>query len=130
MCFYGTCATQLEYPNTSDDAKYDPLRGEPSLTRHAPGEEHQVRERMNLQLLAQAFNLTNRANYGNNFGTGVSPTLPILRTSAIRKASSPGQHYHSARVWVNGRALHVLTDVQPKQAINAGLTQRVGPVFL
>ena len=29
-------------------------------------------ERMNLQLVAQAFNLTNRANYGNNFGNSIA----------------------------------------------------------
>ena len=29
-------------------------------------------ERMNLALQAQAFNLTNRANYGNNFGTSIT----------------------------------------------------------
>jgi hypothetical protein len=29
-------------------------------------------ERMNLQLVAQAFNLTNRANYGNNFGLNIA----------------------------------------------------------
>ena len=27
---------------------------------------------MNLQLIAQAFNLTNRANYGNDFGNNIS----------------------------------------------------------
>jgi hypothetical protein len=27
---------------------------------------------MNLQLVAQAFNLTNRANYGNNFGLNIA----------------------------------------------------------
>ena len=26
---------------------------------------------MNIQLVAQAFNLTNRANYGNNFGNSI-----------------------------------------------------------
>jgi hypothetical protein len=30
-----------------------------------------LREKMNLQLVAQAFNLTNRANYGNNFGNNI-----------------------------------------------------------
>jgi hypothetical protein len=27
---------------------------------------------MNIQLVAQAFNLTNRANYGNNFGNNIA----------------------------------------------------------
>jgi hypothetical protein len=29
-------------------------------------------ERMNLQFVAQAFNLTNRANYGNNFSLSIA----------------------------------------------------------
>jgi hypothetical protein len=29
------------------------------------------RERYNLQIVAQAFNLTNRANYGNDFGANI-----------------------------------------------------------
>jgi len=29
-------------------------------------------EHRNLQLVAQAFNLTNRANYGNNFGNSIA----------------------------------------------------------
>ena len=31
-----------------------------------------IGERVNIQLVAQAFNLTNRANYGNNFGNNIS----------------------------------------------------------
>lgn len=29
-------------------------------------------ERLNVQVVAQAFNLTNRANYGNDFGRNIS----------------------------------------------------------
>jgi hypothetical protein len=29
-------------------------------------------DKMNVQLVAQAFNLTNRANYGNNFGNSIA----------------------------------------------------------
>ena len=29
-------------------------------------------EQVNLQLVAQAFNLTNRANYGNNYGNNIA----------------------------------------------------------
>ncbi len=72
MCFYGTCATQLGIPLTPlTIAKYDPLRGEPFFELDMRlAKNIKFGERMNLQLLAQAFNLTNRANYGNNFGTG------------------------------------------------------------
>jgi hypothetical protein len=31
-----------------------------------------IGERMRLQLVAQAFNLTNRANYGNAFGNNIA----------------------------------------------------------
>jgi hypothetical protein len=31
-----------------------------------------IRERANVQVIAEAFNLTNRANYGNNFGNSIA----------------------------------------------------------
>ncbi len=31
-----------------------------------------IKERFNIQLVAQAFNLTNRANYGNNFNGSIA----------------------------------------------------------
>ena len=49
-------------------AKYDPLRGQVFFELDAKlAKNFKFGERMNLQLVAQAFNLTNRANYGNNF---------------------------------------------------------------
>jgi len=54
-------------------SKYDPLRGDnffeldTRLTK-----EFKFGERMHLQLIAQAFNLTNRANYGNNYTTSIA----------------------------------------------------------
>jgi hypothetical protein len=54
-------------------SKYDPLRGNPSFqldARLAKG--FKFGERANLQLIAQAFNLTNRANYGNNFNNSIA----------------------------------------------------------
>ena len=54
-------------------AKYDPLRGDPffqldlRMTKNV-----KLGEKMNLQFIAQTFNLTNRANYGNNFGGDIS----------------------------------------------------------
>ena len=68
-CFYGinggsgTCAF----------AKYDPLRGDPFFqldTRLA--KNFKIKERANVQVIAEAFNLTNRANYGNNFGNSIA----------------------------------------------------------
>jgi outer membrane receptor protein involved in Fe transport len=54
-------------------SKYDPLRGDKFFeldTRLT--KDFKFGERMHLQLIAQAFNLTNRANYGNNFTTNIN----------------------------------------------------------
>jgi hypothetical protein len=64
-CFYfsGDCTI----------AKYDPKRGDPFFqldTRLA--KSFKLGERANVQLIAEAFNLTNRANYGNNFNNSIS----------------------------------------------------------
>jgi outer membrane receptor protein involved in Fe transport len=54
-------------------AKYDPLRGQTFFELDAKlAKNFRFGERVNIQLVAQAFNLTNRANYGNNFGSDVS----------------------------------------------------------
>ena len=73
-CFYGQCVTQLGIPLAPlTIAKYDPLRGIPYFELDMRlAKNIKIRERMNVQLVAQAFNLTNRANYGNNFGVGGS----------------------------------------------------------
>jgi hypothetical protein len=52
---------------------YDARRGDPFFqldTRLA--KNIRLGERRNLQIVAQAFNLTNRANYGNDFDTTVT----------------------------------------------------------
>jgi outer membrane receptor protein involved in Fe transport len=67
-CFYGINGAS----QSCTIAKYDPLRGDPTFqldTRLAKG--FKFGERANLQLIAEAFNLTNRANYGNNFGHSI-----------------------------------------------------------
>ncbi len=73
-CFYGQCVTQFGValaPLTIP--KYDPLRGDPFFELDMRMAKNiKFGERMNLQLLAQAFNLTNRANYGNNFGNNIA----------------------------------------------------------
>ena len=57
-------------------AKFDPLRGEPFYELDMRlAKNIKIRERMNLQLVAQAFNLTNRANYGNNFGANATANI-------------------------------------------------------
>ena len=57
-------------------AKYDPLRGDPFFELDMRlAKNIRFGERMNLQLIAQAFNLTNRANYGNNFGPSATANI-------------------------------------------------------
>jgi len=67
-CFYGLNNT----PATCTISKFDPLRGDPFFQLDMRlAKNIRMRETMNLQLVAQAFNLTNRANYGNNFGNSI-----------------------------------------------------------
>jgi len=68
-CFYGLHGASA----SCTISKYDPLRGDQFFqldARLAKG--FKFGERANLQLIAQAFNLTNRGNYGNNFGNSIS----------------------------------------------------------
>src|ERR1700731_2651112 len=68
-CFYGLNGMAQQ----CTIAKYDPLRGDPFFQLDMRlAKNIRFGERMNLQLLAQAFNLTNRANYGNNFGNNIA----------------------------------------------------------
>jgi outer membrane receptor protein involved in Fe transport len=64
-CFYLT--------NNCTIAKFDPLRGNAFFELDAKFAKNiRLGERMNVQLVAQAFNLTNKANYGNNFGGSIA----------------------------------------------------------
>lgn len=70
-CFYGLNGVT----QGCTIAKYDPLRGDPFFELDMRlAKNIKFGDRMNLQLLAQAFNLTNRANYGNNFGNNIAAT--------------------------------------------------------
>jgi outer membrane receptor protein involved in Fe transport len=75
VCFYyGNCTPGLG-PAISplSISKFDPLRGIPYYELDMRlAKNIKFGERMNLQLVAQAFNLTNRANYGNNFGLNIA----------------------------------------------------------
>jgi outer membrane receptor protein involved in Fe transport len=54
-------------------ANYDPLRGQPFFELDTKlAKNFRFGERYNIQLVAQAFNLTNRANYGNNYGNSIA----------------------------------------------------------
>ena len=64
-CFYVTQDCTI--------AKFDPLRGQAFFELDTKFAKNiKLGEKVNLQLVAQAFNLTNRANYGNNFGNDIS----------------------------------------------------------
>jgi hypothetical protein len=64
-CFYLTTNCTI--------AKFDPLRGDLFFELDAKFAKNiKIGERVNIQLVAQAFNLTNRANYGNNFGNSIA----------------------------------------------------------
>jgi hypothetical protein len=68
-CFYGLNGVS----QSCTIAPYDPLRGDPFFQLDMRlAKNIKFGERMNLQLVAQAFNLTNRANYGNNFGLNIA----------------------------------------------------------
>jgi hypothetical protein len=68
-CFYGLHGVT----QSCTIAAYDPLRGDPffqldlRLSKNVNLGEH-----MKLQFVAQAFNLTNRANYGNDFNGNIA----------------------------------------------------------
>ena len=64
-CFYLTTNCTI--------AKFDPLRGDPVFELDAKlAKNIKLGEHVNLQIVAQVFNLTNRANYGNNFGNDIN----------------------------------------------------------
>jgi hypothetical protein len=68
-CFYGVGGVSA----SCTIAKYDPLRGNPFFELDARlGKNIKFGDKANLQLIAEAFNLTNRANYGNNFENSIT----------------------------------------------------------
>jgi outer membrane receptor protein involved in Fe transport len=68
-CFYGLNGVT----QACTIAKYDPLRGDPFFQLDLRLSKNiNFGERMKLQLVAQAFNLTNRANYGNDFNGNIA----------------------------------------------------------
>jgi outer membrane receptor protein involved in Fe transport len=68
-CFYGLNGVA----KNCTIAAYDPLRGDPFFQVDLRlAKNIRFRDRVNLQFVAQAFNLTNRANYGNSFGRSIA----------------------------------------------------------
>ena len=69
--------------------KYDPLRGDPFFQLDMRlAKNIRIREGMNLQLVAQAFNLTNRANYGNDFGNNIASPSTFAHPAGFINPSS------------------------------------------
>jgi outer membrane receptor protein involved in Fe transport len=65
VCYYitGQCTVN----------KYDPVRGDPFFQLDLRlAKAIKLGERMKVELIAQAFNLTNRANYGNNYSLSIA----------------------------------------------------------
>ena len=70
-CFYGINGVA----QACTIAKFDPLRGDPFFELDMRlAKNIKIGERMNIQLIGQAFNLTNRANYGANYGNNIGAT--------------------------------------------------------
>jgi outer membrane receptor protein involved in Fe transport len=80
-CFY--------YTKQCTIAKFDSLRGDPFFQMDARlAKNFKIGEKMNLQLHAQAFNLTNRANYGNNFHNDVRDAASFGKPAGFINPSS------------------------------------------
>jgi hypothetical protein len=69
-CFYGLDGYQKPFCSI---AQYDALRGDPFFELDLRlAKSFKFGDRMNLELIAQAFNLTNRANYGSNYNNNIA----------------------------------------------------------
>ncbi len=91
-------ASQCYYGGNCVVAPYNSLRGNPYFNMDARVAKNiKLGEKRNLQLMFQAFNLTNHANYGNNFGTTVDdPTFKqpigfINPTSSVAARAFTGE---------------------------------------
>ncbi len=80
MCFYnGKCTI----------APFDPLRGNPTFELDLRvAKNFKLGERFNLQITAQAFNLTNVANYGNNFNGNIASPSTFMHPAGFINPSS------------------------------------------
>jgi len=84
-CFYGVNATA----QGCTSAKYDPLRGDPFFQLDMRlAKDFTFHDRYNLQIVAQSFNLTNRANYGNDFGNSIASPSTFAHPAGFINPSS------------------------------------------
>ena len=77
-------------------AKYDPLRGDPFFQLDMRlAKNIRIGEHLNVEIVAQAFNLTNRANYGNDFGNSIASSatfghpVGFINPSSAQSPRSP-----------------------------------------
>ncbi len=105
-CFYGLHGASA----ACTIAKYDPLRGDPFFQLDARlAKTIKFGENANVQLIAEAFNLTNRANYGNNFGNSIGSNKTFDHPAGFIAPSSviiPRVNLGRTR-----RPLHLLTPI-------------------
>jgi outer membrane receptor for ferrienterochelin and colicin len=78
------------FQGTLTTAKFDALRGDPTFNLDARLAKNikLKKEGLNLQLIAQAFDLTNRANYGPDFGKNISASNYMHPVGWINPSSS------------------------------------------
>ncbi len=82
-------ASQCYYSGNCVVAPYNSLRGDPFFNVDARvAKSFKLGESRKLQLIFQAFNLTNHANYGNNFGTTVDDSTFKQPVGFINPTSS------------------------------------------
>lgn len=82
-------------------AAFDTLRGQPFFQLDARlTKNFKIRERANLQAIFQVFDLTNRANFGNNFNTDVRQTNFATPSNFITPSGVTVPHSLSAEIGV------------------------------
>jgi hypothetical protein len=82
-------------------APFDNVRGQPFFQLDARVTKNfRIRERANLQAIFQVFDLTNRANFGNNFGTDIRQSTFTKPTNFITPSGVTVPHSLSAEVGV------------------------------
>jgi outer membrane receptor protein involved in Fe transport len=85
-CFYGLGSYTSSQCTL---ARYDPLRGDPFFQLDLRlAKTIRFGERASLELIAQAFNLTNRANYGNNYNSNIATESTFGHPSGFFAPSS------------------------------------------
>ena len=82
-------------------APFDNLRGQPFFQLDARVTKNfRIRERANLQAIFQVFDLTNRANFGNNFGTDIRQSTFAIPINFITPSGVTVPHSLSAEVGI------------------------------